>query len=163
VKRREWHTDTGRANFVTPSGLDEDLDMPGVGHDVLRLMTLRSNDQFNTTVYGYDDRFRGINNTRKVVLMNRSDIDRMGLKVGQAVTLRTVADDGVDRHLSGMIVVAYDIPIGCIGGYYPECNVLMPVWHHAVGSKTPAAKSIPVSVHSDGDAVLAPQMEYATG
>ena len=163
VKRREWHTDTGRANFVTPSGLDEDLDMPAVGHDVLRLMTLRSNDQFNTTVYGYDDRFRGINNTRKVVLMNRSDIDRMGLKVGQAVTLRTVADDGVDRHLSGMIVVAYDIPIGCIGGYYPECNVLMPVWHHAVGSKTPAAKSIPVSVHSDGDAVLAPQMEYATG
>jgi len=48
-------------------------------------------------------------------------------------------------------------------GYYPECNVLMPVWHHAVGSKTPAAKSVPVSVHSDGDAVLAPQMEYATG
>jgi anaerobic selenocysteine-containing dehydrogenase len=126
-------------------------------------MTLRSNDQFNTTVYGYDDRFRGIKNTRTVVLMNRSDIDRMGLKVGQAVTLKTVADDGIDRHLSGMIVVAYDIPIGCIGGYYPECNVLMPVWHYALGSKTPAAKSIPVTIHSDGDAVLEPQMEYATG
>jgi len=113
--RREWHTDTKRANFVTPTGLDEDLDMPGAGHDVLRLMTLRSNDQFNTTVYGYDDRFRGINNTRKVVLMNRSDIDRRGLKVGQAVTLRTVAEDGVDRTLSGLLVVAYDILIGCIG------------------------------------------------
>ena len=60
--------------------------MPDVGHGVLRLMTLRSNDQFNTTVYGYDDRFRGIKNTRKVVLMNRSDIDRLGLKIGQAVT-----------------------------------------------------------------------------
>ena len=163
AKRREWRTDTGRANFVTPTALDEDLDMPGVGHDVLRLMTLRSNDQFNTTVYGYDDRFRGINNTRRVVLMNRSDIDRRGLKVGQLVTLRTVADDGVDRRLSGMIVVAYDIPIGCIGGYYPECNVLMPVWRYAVGSKTPAAKAIPVTIHSDGDEVVEPQMEYAEG
>jgi len=163
AKRREWHTDSGRAQFVTPEALDEDLDMPGVGHDVLRLMTLRSNDQFNTTVYGYDDRFRGINGIRTVVLMNRSDIDRLGLKVGQAVTMRTVADDGVDRHLSGLIVVAYDIPIGCVGSYYPECNVLMPMWHHAVGSKTPAAKSIPVTIHSDGDAVLEPQMEYATG
>jgi anaerobic selenocysteine-containing dehydrogenase len=162
AKQRDWHTDTGRANFVTPTALEEDLDMPAVGHDVLRLMTLRSNDQFNTTVYGYDDRFRGIKNTRKVVLMNRSDIDRRGLKVGQAVTLRTVADDGVDRHLSGMLVVAYDIPIGCIGGYYPECNVLMPVWHYAAGSKTPAAKSIPVTVHSDGPEVLEPQLELIT-
>ena len=163
AKRREWRTESGRAQFITPEALDEDLDMPAVGHDVLRLMTLRSNDQFNTTVYGYDDRFRGINGIRTVVLMNRSDIDRLGLKVGQAVTLRTVADDGVDRHLSGLIVVAYDIPTGCIGGYYPECNVLMPVWHYAVGSKTPAAKSIPVTVHSDDNAVLEPQMEYATG
>jgi molybdopterin-dependent oxidoreductase alpha subunit len=161
AKARDWHTDTGKANFVTPTALDEDLDMPAVGHDVLRLMTLRSNDQFNTTVYGYDDRFRGIKNTRKVVLMNRSDIDRRGLKVGQAVTLRTVADDGIDRRLSGMLVVAYDIPIGCIGGYYPECNVLMPVWHYAAGSKTPAAKSIPVTIHSDGPEVLEPQLELA--
>jgi molybdopterin-dependent oxidoreductase alpha subunit len=161
VKRREWRTDTKRANFITPKGLDEDLDMPEVGHDTLRLMTLRSNDQFNTTVYGYNDRFRGINHTRKVVFMNRSDIDRLGLKVGQAVTLKTVANDGVDRRLSGMLVVAYDIPVGCIGGYYPECNVLMPIWHYAVGSKTPAAKGIPVSVHAEGPEVLEPQLEYS--
>ena len=163
VKRREWRTGTGRANFVTPEALDEDLDMPDVGHDTLRLMTLRSNDQFNTTVYGYNDRFRGINHTRKVVLMNRSDIDRRGLRIGQAVTLKTVANDGVDRRLSGMLVVAYNIPIGCIGGYYPECNVLMPIWHYAVGSKTPAAKAIPVTVHSEDDHVLEPQLEYAVG
>ncbi|MBP0493678.1 FdhF/YdeP family oxidoreductase [Pararoseomonas indoligenes] len=163
VKRREWRTDTKRANFVTPKALDEDKDMPDVGHDALRLMTLRSNDQFNTTVYGYDDRFRGIKNTRKVVLMNRSDIDRLGLKVGQAVTLRTVANDGVDRSLSGMLVVAYNIPIGCIGGYYPECNVLLPIWHYAAGSKTPAAKGIPVTVHSEGGRVLEPGLEYAEG
>ncbi|WP_267361154.1 MULTISPECIES: FdhF/YdeP family oxidoreductase [unclassified Methylobacterium] len=163
AKRREWHTESGRAIFVTPTALDEDADMPDVGHDILRLMTLRSNDQFNTTVYGYHDRFRGIKNTRKVVLMNRSDIDRLGLKVGQPVTLRTVAHDGIDRALSGLLVVAYDIPIGCIGGYYPECNVLMPIWHYAIGSKTPAAKAIPVTVHADGDRVLEPQLEYATG
>ncbi|MFB0489075.1 molybdopterin-dependent oxidoreductase alpha subunit [Methylobacterium sp. OAE515] len=163
ANRRDWHTESGRANFITPTGLDEDADMPGVGHDVLRLMTLRSNDQFNTTVYGYYDRFRGIKNTRKVVLMNRSDIDRLGLKIGQPVTLRTVADDGIDRKLSGLLVVAYNIPIGCIGGYYPECNVLMPIWHYAIGSKTPAAKTIPVTVHADSDKVLAPELEYATG
>ncbi|MCJ2063668.1 FdhF/YdeP family oxidoreductase [Methylobacterium sp. J-088] len=163
AKRREWRTESGRAIFVTPTGLDEDADMPDVGHDILRLMTLRSNDQFNTTVYGYHDRFRGIKNTRNVVLMNRSDIDRLGLKVGQPVTLRTVAHDGIDRALSGLLVVAYDIPIGCIGGYYPECNVLMPIWHYAIGSKTPAAKAIPVTVHADGDRVLEPQLEYATG
>lgn len=162
ARKREWHTKTGRASFVTPEALEEDLDMPTLGHDALRLMTLRSNDQFNTTVYGYDDRFRGVNGTRKVVLMNRSDIDRLGLKVGQAVTLRTVADDGVDRHLSGLLVIAYDIPVGCIGGYYPECNVLMPLWHYATGSKTPAAKTIPVTVHSEGERVLAPQLELTS-
>jgi len=163
AKHREWKTKTGRANFITPEGLDEDHDMPDVGHDSLRLMTLRSNDQFNTTVYGYNDRFRGIDHTRKVVLMNRSDIDRLGLKVGQSVTLKTVANDGVDRQLAGLLVVAYNIPIGCIGGYYPECNVLMPLWHYAVGSMVPAAKTIPVTVHSDGDRVLEPQLEYAVG
>jgi molybdopterin-dependent oxidoreductase alpha subunit len=160
AKKRQWQTDTGRANIITPSGLDEDMDMPDVGHDSLRLMTLRSNDQFNTTVYGYDDRFRGIKNTRQVVLMNRSDIDRLGLKIGQQVTLRTASHDGVDRTLPGMLVVAYNIPVGCIGGYYPECNVLLPLSHYAKGSKTPAAKSIPVTIHSEDDRVLEPQLEY---
>ena len=163
ARKRDWHTDTKLANFITPKGLEQNLDIPDGGHNSLRLMTLRSNDQFNTTVYGYDDRFRGINNTRKVVLMSRTDIDRLGLKIGQAVTLRTVADDGVDRHLPGMLVVAYNIPVGCIGGYYPECNVLLPLWHYATGSMTPAAKSIPVTVHSDGDQVLEPQLETAVG
>jgi hypothetical protein len=87
----------------------------------------------------------------------------MGLKVGQAVTLKTVANDGVDRQLRGMLVIAYNIPLGCIGGYYPECNVLLPLWHYAAGSKTPAAKAIPVTVHVEDDSVLEPQLEYAEG
>jgi molybdopterin-dependent oxidoreductase alpha subunit len=146
ARERKWNTKTGRANFITPKGLDEDPDMEDVGPDTLRLMTLRSNDQFNTTVYGYSDRFRGIEGTRQVVLMNRMDMDRLGLEAGQRVTLRTAAKDNVERKLGDLVVVAYDIPVGCVGAYYPEANVLLPLWHYAEGSKTPAAKSIPVTV-----------------
>ncbi len=146
---RDWKTKTGRANFITPDGLVEDPVMPG-NADTLRMITLRSNDQFNTTVYGYSDRFRGIEGTRDVVLMNRADIDRLGLRAGDKVGVRAVARDQEehDRTLDGLTVVAYDIPAGCIGAYYPEANVLLPIWHYAEGSKTPAAKSIPVTVHA---------------
>ena len=147
ARERVWKTKTGRANFITPEGLDEDLDMPEVGHDVMRMMTLRSNDQFNTTVYGYNDRFRGVNGTRMVVFMNRNDMERMGLLEGDEVKLATSARDGITRELRGLRVTPYDIPVGCIGTYYPEANVLLPLWHYAKGSKTPAAKSIPVTVH----------------
>jgi len=146
ARERVWKTENGRANIVTPKGLDEDLDMPGVGHDVLRLMTLRSNDQFNTTVYGYSDRFRGIEGTRMVVLMHRDDIDRLGLKEGEQVGMETESKDNIKRAMSGFRVTPYDIPVGCVGAYYPEANVLMPVWHYAEGSKVPAAKSIPVRI-----------------
>jgi molybdopterin-dependent oxidoreductase alpha subunit len=146
ARERVWKTKTKKANFITPRGLDEDKDMPEVGHDVLRMMTLRSNDQFNTTVYGYSDRFRGIHGTRMVVLMNRDDIDRLGLREGEQVRLRTSSTDNIERSMSGFRVTPYDIPTGCIGTYYPEANTLLPVWHYAEGSKTPAAKSIPVTV-----------------
>lgn len=81
-----------------------------------------------------------------VVLMHRNDIDRFGLAEGQTVTLATAVDDGVDRRVAGLQIVAYDIPEGCIAGYFPECNPLLPLWHYAEKSKTPAAKSIPVRV-----------------
>ena len=147
ARERVWKTKTGKANFIVPSALEENLDMPEVGRDVLRMMTLRSNDQFNTTVYGYDDRFRGVNGTRMVVFMNRDDMARLQLLEGETVTLKTSANDGVKRELDGLRVTPYDIPVGCIGTYYPEANVLLPLWHHAKGSKTPAAKNIPVTVH----------------
>ena len=152
ARNRVWHTPTGKANFVVPSALEEDLDMPEVGHDVLRLMTLRSNDQFNTTIYGYSDRFRGVDGTRMVVFINRDDMDRLGLREGETVTLRTSADDGVTRELPGLRVTPFDIPVGCVGSYYPEANVLLPLWHHAKGSNTPAAKNIPVTLHRAGRA-----------
>ena len=146
ARHRQWKTKTGRANFLTPRQLAEDADMSEHGRKVLRMMTLRSNDQFNTTVYGYSDRFRGIEGTRDVVLINRDDIDRLGLSEGETVCLRTASSDNVKRELSGLRVTPYDIPAGCIATYYPEANVLMPIWHYAEGSKVPAAKSIPVEI-----------------
>jgi molybdopterin-dependent oxidoreductase alpha subunit len=146
ARERVWKTKTKKANFITPKGLDEDKDMPDDGHDVLRMMTLRSNDQFNTTVYGYDDRFRGIKGTRMVVLMNRADIDRLSLTEGEEVSLVTASNDGHHREMKGLRVTPYNIPPGCIGTYYPEANVLVPLGHYAEGSKTPAAKSVPVRV-----------------
>lgn len=144
ARKREWKTDTGKANFIVPPALS------ATGFDDapqrLRLITLRSNDQFNTTIYGYHDRFRGVHDTRMIVFMNVSDIQRLGLRNGQTITLVGDAGDDVHREVRGLRVVSYDIPQGCIGGYYPECNPLIPVWHYAQESKTPAAKSVPVRI-----------------
>lgn len=120
--------------------------MPEKVPEALRLMTLRSDSQFNTTIYNIEDRFRGVKNTRMVILMNQADIDKRHLREGQKVTLQTIADDGIDRRLDGLEIKAYEIPEGCIGGYYPECNVLLPLWHYAKESMVPGAKSIPVRI-----------------
>ncbi|WP_210358019.1 FdhF/YdeP family oxidoreductase [Sphingomonas beigongshangi] len=141
---REWQTESGRAEFNVPTAMSatgfEDAD------GRFRLMTLRSNDQFNTTVYGYHDRFRGIKGTRDVVLMNRADMARLGVAEHDKVDLVGDAGDNGDTRVGGLLVVPYDIPEGCLGAYYPECNVLMPVSHHAEQSRVPAAKSVPVRV-----------------
>ncbi|MGY0575343.1 FdhF/YdeP family oxidoreductase [Bradyrhizobium sp. RDM12] len=153
ARQRSWKTKTGKANFIVPTSLVTDIDRPPEARDVVQLITLRSNGQFNTTIYSYDDRFRGIYGSRLVVLMHRNDIERWGLKEGLTVTLATAVDDGVDRQVSGLRVVAYDIPEGCIAGYFPECNPLLPLWHHEEKAKTPAAKSIPVRVKAEAAAV----------
>jgi molybdopterin-dependent oxidoreductase alpha subunit len=142
--KREWKTPNGKANFIVPKTLDEDADMPSTGPDVLRLMTTRGDSQFNTTVYGLDDRFRGVTGTREVLLMHRDDLERLGFEEGDAVCITTVSNDGITRELDGMRVHAFDIPRGCMMGYYPECNPLIPLYHHAKSSLVPAAKSIPV-------------------
>jgi len=108
-------------------------------------MTIRSNDQFNTTIYGFEDRFRGIHGTREVLLMSAEDIDHHGLRAGDLVTVSTVAEDFV-REVANLRVAPYAIPPGCAAAYYPECNALIPLWHHAVESKVPASKSIPIRV-----------------
>ncbi len=145
ARERIWETDTGKANFKLPKALhasfDEDDDP-----DVLRLITLRSNDQFNTTIYGYADRLRGIHDSRMVVMMNARDRERFGIAKRGRARLSTAVDDGVDRAVGGLEVIDYDLPEGTIAAYYPECNALIPLWHFAEESKTPAAKSVPVRI-----------------
>ena len=146
ARRRVWETETGKARIVTPKSLAAATDMPADGVDVLRMMTMRSNDQFNTTIYGYDDRFRGIKGTRMVVLMSPRDIARLGLADGEMVGLAAVSNDNIKREMTGFRVTSYNIPPGNIGTYYPETNALIPIWHYAEKSKVPAAKSVAVRV-----------------
>jgi len=146
ARERIWKTSTGKANFIVPRSLSEDIDRPPERRDILQLITLRSNGQFNTTIYSNDDRFRGIEGTRKTLFMHRNDIDRLGLRDGEAVEVVCEAGDDVRRAVQGLIITPYNIPEGCCAGYYPECNPLIPLWHHAERSKVPAAKSIPVSI-----------------
>ncbi|MGH9810049.1 MAG: FdhF/YdeP family oxidoreductase, partial [Terriglobia bacterium] len=87
ARERKWTTPNGKANFISPRSLSEDPDLPRTRVGVLTLMTLRSNDQFNTTIYGLDDRLRGIDGTRMVVLMNKADIEENGLKDGEEIDL----------------------------------------------------------------------------
>ena len=146
ARERIWETPAGRAVLHVPTVLDAAgfADTP----DRFRLVTLRSNDQFNTTIYGLDDRYRGVHGTRMVVFLSPADRERLGLAAGDVVSLVSDADDGVARRVDGLRVVDYALPTGTIAAYFPECNPLVPLAHHALGSKVPAAKSVPVRIVS---------------
>ncbi|CAB3787330.1 FdhF/YdeP family oxidoreductase [Paraburkholderia fynbosensis] len=146
ARERQWKTKSGKAEFMVPATLDEDPDMPARQPDDLRLFTLRSDSQFNTTIYTLDDRFRGVRGSRMVLLMNARDIARRGLEADAEVSLEAVSPDGMERRIDGLRIIAFDLPEGCVAGYYPECNPLIPLSHHAKESKVPAAKAIPVKV-----------------
>jgi anaerobic selenocysteine-containing dehydrogenase len=108
-------------------------------------MTVRSHDQFNTTVYGNDDRYRGIYNERRVLFMNSDDIANLGLQEKQIVDLHSQYG-GQQRTAHRFIVVPYNIPRGCTAAYFPETNVLIPIDSVAEKSHTPTSKSIIVTV-----------------
>jgi molybdopterin-dependent oxidoreductase alpha subunit len=148
ARDRQWKTDTGKANFKLPKALSASFDK-GDDPDVLRLVTLRSNDQFNTTIYGYADRLRGIHGSRMIVMMNRDDRIRRGIAKDGTVRMTTAADDGITRSIGGFQVIDYDMPSGTCAAYYPECNPLIPLWQFAEESKTPAAKSVPIRITAD--------------
>jgi len=145
---RKWNTPTGKANFTVPDTLSADPDMP-VPEDALRLFTVRSDGQFNTTIYSLEDRFRGVQH-RKVLFMAGADMARLGLADGDIVTASTAVDDGIARRVDGLRVVEYGVPAGCVAGYFPECNPLIPLWHYAKESKVPAAKSVAIRVERTG-------------
>jgi hypothetical protein len=102
--------------------------------------------EFCENGYGYSDRLRGIEGTRMVLLMNDSDIRRLGLADGQMVDVQTQANDGVERRVRGLRVTRFSIPEGNCAGYYPELNPLIPLWHHARKAHVPAAKSVPIRI-----------------
>jgi anaerobic selenocysteine-containing dehydrogenase len=114
----------------------------------MTLMTTRSHDQYNTTIYGLDDRYRGVYGQRRVLFANREDIDMLGFEPGDLVDITSVWDDDVVRQVDGFTLVAYDIPRGCLGAYYPETNPLVPLSSTADGAGTPTSKSIPVLLSS---------------
>jgi len=135
--RRAFPTATGKANFtVNP------LYAPELPEGRLLLQTLRSHDQYNTTIYGLDDRYRGIKDGRRVVLVSPGDAERLGVREGEYVDLVSEWTDGVERRARHFRVVEYPTAAGCAAAYYPETNVLVPLDHVAEVSNTPASKSV---------------------
>ena len=133
---RTFDTATGNARF-TRNPLDA-IEVPE-GH--LILQTVRSHDQFNTTVYGLNDRYRGIEGGRRVVFVNEADLAEHGFHDGDQVDIVSVYSDG-ERRASAFRAVAYPTPRGCAAAYFPEANVLVPLDSTAIGSNTPTSKSI---------------------
>ncbi len=140
ARQRRFETATGRARFTTHPLPRHDLE-PGQ----LLMMTIRSHDQFNTTVYGLDDRYRGIRGGRRVVFLNADDIRDLGLVDGQVVDLRSHFGAEL-RVAKRFVVVPYAIPRRCAASYFPETNVLVPLASVADHSNTPTSKSIVISV-----------------
>jgi molybdopterin-dependent oxidoreductase alpha subunit len=145
---RRWNTANGKAIFAA-----HPLEPRKHGDGVLTLATIRSHDQYNTTVYGTRDRYRGVQGERRVVFISREDLHRLGLKAGERVDIETVADDSVVRRVQGFLLVEYAIPPGNIASYYPETNPLVPLHAVAEGAGTPASKSIPVRLQRPDRAV----------
>jgi molybdopterin-dependent oxidoreductase alpha subunit len=138
--RREFRTPGGKAVFFVHPIPEERL-APGE----LMLTTIRSHDQFNTSIHGLDDRYRGIRGGRRVVFMNTADIAARGLAEDDQVDLVS-RHGGRERRARNFRVVPYDIPPGCVAAYFPEANMLVPIGSRAEGSLTPASKSVVVRV-----------------
>lgn len=140
ARRREFRTSDGRAQFTVHPLPRHDL-QPGQ----FLMLTMRSHDQFNTTIYGLDDRYRGIRGGRRVILLNAIDIREAGLSAGQQVDITSHFADG-ERTARHFTVVSYDIPRRCAATYFPEANVLVPIGSVADKSNTPVSKSVVISL-----------------
>jgi len=146
ASERVWATPSGKAEFrVHAVPTDTPAHRARAAADrVFTLTTVRSHDQYNTTVYGLDDRYRGVHGHRRVVFIHPDDLKDLGLRAGERVDLASVYGDGEPRSARDFLLVAYDIPRGCIASYYPETNPLVSRASYALGARTPASKSVPV-------------------
>ena len=140
VKERRWDTKNGKARLTVNR-----LKPLKIEAGQLLLQTFRSHDQFNTTIYGNNDRYRGIKNERRVIFMNREDMAERGLMAEQPVDI-TSHFQGETRTAELFLVIPYDTPKGCAAAYYPEANVLVPIHATANISRTPTSKSIIITV-----------------
>ncbi|GIG63775.1 FdhF/YdeP family oxidoreductase [Phytomonospora endophytica] len=136
---RTFTTPSGRAVFTVSA-----LTAIEVPEGRLLLQTLRSHDQYNTTIYGLDDRYRGIHNGRRVVLVNPDDLTELGLADGDMVDIHSEWAGDEDRHVHDFRVVSYPTARGCAAAYFPEANPLVPLDHTAKGSHTPVSKALVV-------------------
>jgi len=140
---RIWKTASGKAEFIPFAGLREDPEI--VEGNTLKLTTLRSHDQYNTTIYGLDDRYRGVFGRRDVLFMNAADLARHGIAHGDAVEIVTSLPGQTHRRLR-LTAIKHDIAAGSVGAYYPEANNLCPLDYQDTASGTPSYKSIPVRI-----------------
>ncbi|WP_017346242.1 FdhF/YdeP family oxidoreductase [Pantoea sp. A4] len=148
-----FNTPSGKAEF-SAAALPDSLFPQLEGQQVpFTLQTLRSHDQYNTTIYGLDDRYRGVYGQREVVFINPEDLQALGMTEGQLVDIETLWNDGITRRVSGFKLVPYNIPRGNLAAYYPETNPLVPLSSYGDGSGTPTSKSVPVSLSPSEDAV----------
>lgn len=147
ASRREWHTPNGKANFVV--GRHVCAEHPHRPDDTLILATLRSHDQYNTTIYGLNDRYRGITGRRDVVFLSKVEATARGLVEGDVVNVQALNEEGMPaegREMRGLTVVIYNMAAGSIGAYLPEANVLLSLEAVDKESLTPAYKSVPVVI-----------------
>ena len=144
ARERIWTTSSGKANFLPFDGLGEDPreDEP----EALWLTTIRSHDQYNTTLYSMSDRYRGVYGQRNVVFLNHREMEKRGLKAGDRVHLVTLSSDGSERAVRDFQLVEYAFPDGSCAAYYPETNPLVPLYAHDPLSFTPSSKAIPIRI-----------------
>jgi len=146
---RRWKTPSGKAQFRVHA-FDEDTPLRKArrthGNEVLALMTIRAHDQFNTTVYSQDDRYRDIAGDRHVLFASESTLAARGLRDGDKVDVEAICDDGIERVLRAFTVHARDLPEGCAAAYYPEASGLVSASHFSAGTHTPLYKEVPVRI-----------------
>lgn len=152
-----WQTPQGKAQIATnalPLSVVPHVKAEDQSSNMFVLQTMRSHDQYNTTIYGYDDRYRGVFGERNVVFLNPQDIAEQGLQAGDLVDIETIWHDGIERKIFGFKVVSFKIAQGNIAAYFPEANALIPLSSKGDKSDTPTSKSIAVMITPSQEAPL---------
>ncbi|KIU51728.1 CbbBc protein [Pseudomonas putida] len=149
--QRQWKTPSGRANFkanaLPDDLLHESVRASGQVPDLI-MQSMRSHDQYNTTIYGLDDRYRGVKGQRDVLFANEADIIRLGFNPGDKADIVSLWGDGRERRVKGFTLLAFDIPAGQAAAYYPEVNPLVPLESVGDGSHTPTSKFVAIRIEA---------------